>query len=345
MNHKLDLRFDAPVSEDVLRAARQVQGIFSAWYPKWHFAKVDAVAAAGDSERAAPASNVAMFFSGGVDSFYSLQKQRSEVTHLVFVTGFDIRVQDVAMRQLATTELRRAAERIGLPLIEVETNLRDLSDSFGLSWEAQHGAAIAAVAYFLAPSFRKVYVPSTYALPFVAPYGSHPGVDPLWSLGQLDVVHDGAEATRFDKIGAVSTWDLALQTLRVCYDLSQGQYNCCRCRKCLWTMAFLRAHGALAQARTFTNPLDLHALSEATLEKAEERYRFIQALAALERRRSDPELEAAVRKLLHRRHSTRYTATRSLRRLRHSVLASLRRTVRECRGFARAHLSPTPREN
>ena len=346
MHRKLDLEVDAPVSDDVIQAARRVAGVFSAWHRGWHLSKVAAAsAAAGEMQTPPPANGVAMFFSGGVDSFYSLQKHRSEITHLVFVSGFDIPVRHLAMRQLVTTELRRTAERIGLPLVEVETNLRELSDSVALSWEEQHGAAIAAVAYFLAPAFRKVFVPSTYALPFVVPYGSHPGVDPLWSTKHLDLVHDGIEATRFDKIGALISWDLALQSLRVCYALVEGRYNCCRCKKCLWTMAFLRAHGALAQARTFDKPLDLRALSETTLEKPEERYRFIQAIAMLERRGDDPELVDAMSKPLHRRYALRRNATRSLTRLRQSARASLRRAARECREFARIHFSPTSREN
>jgi hypothetical protein len=249
------------------------------------------------------------------------------------------------MRQLVTTELRRTVERIGLPLIEVETNLRELSDTFNFSWEQQHGAAMAAVAYFLAPSFHKVYVPSTYALPFVVAYGSHPGLDPLWSTPHVDIVHDGIEATRFDKIGALSSWEIALRSLRVCYQLVEGQYNCCRCTKCLWTMAFLRAHGVLARATTFPQPLDLRALSETTLVKPEDRYRFLQALAMLDRRRDDPELAAAMRGALQRRKTLRDRATRSLREMRRAVRTSARRTVHECREFARVHFSATPRED
>jgi hypothetical protein len=345
MYQKLDLQVHAPVSDDVMRAARRVQGIFSAWHPSWHFANVDAPAAARETAASVPANGVASFFSGGVDSSYSLLKHRSEITHLIFVAGFDIPLRRSGMRELATTELRRTAQRIGLPLIEVETNLRELSDSFGFSWEKQFGAAIAAVAYFLAPSFRKVYVPSGYALPFVRPNGSHPGVDPLWNTEHLDVVHDGVEATRYDKIGALSESDVALQSLRVCYELVEGQYNCCRCRKCLWTMAFLRVHGALTRATTFAQPLDLSALSNTTPQTPEERYRFLQSLATLDRRGDDPELAAAMRTALQRRRSLRDGATRPLRRLRQSVRVSLRRTARECREFARVHLSSTPREN
>jgi hypothetical protein len=345
MYRKLDIELHAPVADDVVQAARRVQAVFSAWHRGWHLASIEASAAVATASSKPPAGGVAMFFSGGVDSFYSLQKRRSEVTHLVFVTGFDIPPRNVAMRQLVTAELRRTAERIGLPLIEVETNLRELSDSVAFSWEQQHGAAMAAVAYFLAPSFHKIYVPSTYALPFVVPYGSHPGLDPLWSTPNLDIVHDGIEATRFDKVGALCSSEIALRNLRVCYQLVEGQYNCCRCTKCLWTMAFLRAHGALARATAFPQPLDLRALSETTPAKPEERYRFQQALATLDRRGDDPDLAAAMRRALQRRKSLRARATRSIRQLRRSARTSVRRVARECREFTRVHFSSTPRED
>ena len=36
------------------------------------------------------ASGVACFFSGGLDSFHTHLKHREEVTHIIFVYGFDI---------------------------------------------------------------------------------------------------------------------------------------------------------------------------------------------------------------------------------------------------------------
>jgi hypothetical protein len=239
------------------------------------------------------------------------------------------------MRQFVTREVRRTAAEIGLPLIEVETNLREFSDGFSCSWERHHGAAIAAVAHFLAPTFGKIYIPSTYTLPCVVPYGSHPGVDPLWSSKFLELVHDGAEATRFDKIGALTSWDVAVRNLRVCWEMVEGQYNCCRCTKCLWTMAFLRAHGALERASTFPLPLDLHRLGANALEKPEERYRFIQALAKVEQRGDDPDLADAIRRLLDKRPSLWFALRRSLRRSWWSTYARLRRGARVCLQFAR----------
>src|SRR5574337_867736 len=42
---------------------------------------------------------VAVFFSGGLDSFYTLLKRRNEIDSLVFIHGFDIPLENVALRE------------------------------------------------------------------------------------------------------------------------------------------------------------------------------------------------------------------------------------------------------
>lgn len=339
MRGKFDIDLACVTSEEIALAARRVQAIERAWHPSWGGVTLNAVGPKADPRRA-PTGTVAAFFSGGVDSFYTLQKHRNEITHLIFVSGFDLPLQRSALRQLITRELHRTAEEIELPLIEVETNLREFSDGLSFSWEEQHGAGLAAVAHFLAPSFEKIYIPSSYALPFLFPYGSHPGLDPLWSSKSLQLIHDGIEATRFDKIGALSSWDAAVRNLRVCWQLVEGQYNCCRCRKCLWTMAFLRAHGVLERAASFPLPLDLRKLSEQGADATEHTYRLIQALAVVEQRGDDPALVDALRKALDRKDSLVSSLRRSARRQRLLVYERLKRILRPYRNRVRSYLRP-----
>jgi hypothetical protein len=328
MQRKADLDIRPPVSEQVLLAAERIQAVESAWHPNWRSAKLDAAAIQSEVRRSSAAGAVGVFFSGGVDSFYTLQKHRKEITHLIFVSGFDLPLRRAAFRELVTRELRRTADEIALPLVEVETNLREFSNGLSFSWEEQHGAALAAVAHFLAPGFERIYIPSTYALPFLDPWGSHPGLDPLWASKSLELIHDGIEATRFDKVEALCSWDVALRNLRVCYRLIEGKYNCCDCKKCLWTMAILRAHGALERARSFSLPLDLQKLSVAAADKTEQRFRFIQAIAKVGQRGDDPELADALRKVLSHKDSFRHSFRRSVRQTRLSAYRWLRRTVR-----------------
>jgi hypothetical protein len=335
MQRKIDVIVRGPVSADILSAARRIQEIKSAWHPAWRIARLQA--AGGTTAPEAPSSGtVGAFFSGGVDSFYTVQKHRAEITHLIFVSGFDVPLYRPKMVEMIAREVRKTAQEIGLPLIEVETNLRQFSDGTFFSWENQHGAALAAVAHLLAPAFGKIYIPSSYALPFLAPYGSHPGLDPLWSTQSLQVVHDDFDVTRFRKVGALSTWDTAVRNLRVCWELKEGQYNCCRCSKCMWTMAYLRAFGALERASSFPLPLDLTRLSEHPLYLIEHRHRFIQAIAELEERGDDPALVEALRKALNQGYSLERSVRRVMGKLRWQWYRQTRSAVRNLRYLTRS---------
>ena len=73
----------------------------------------------------APAGALA-FFSGGVDSFYTLLENMDDIRTLVFVIGFDLRLEDAPRFQKALESVRKAAAFYGKPLVVVTTNLRVL---------------------------------------------------------------------------------------------------------------------------------------------------------------------------------------------------------------------------
>lgn len=310
----LPLTVDGPVSSGLLRCAERVQQVKSVW--DISIGEVPVRAAEIASCRVG-GSAVGCFFSGGVDSFYTLQRHRPEVTHLIFVHGFDIPLRRTAFRERVSAELHRLARELELELVEVETNLRDYSDRY-VGWDDYHGAAMAAVAHFLSPGFGKIYFPATYAYAFLSAYGSHPGLDPLWSTESLEIVHDGCEANRFEKIQALTDWEFAIRNLRVCWQCVEGRLNCGRCRKCLWTMAFLRACGALERAETFGAPLDLDALRRFPPTRLDEIARYVGALRAVEQAGEDPNLAEVLRDGLaaaRQRRSTEARVGRWIRRI------------------------------
>ena len=295
MQHAGPVHIDGSVSPRLLRGAARAQQTLAIWYPTFRVVGIEA-----PTRVPAPRpSEVAACFTGGVDSFYTLQKHRHEITHLVFVHGFDIPLARRAYRQAVSEALRGTADELGLELIEVETNLRDFTDRYGDWAQHFHGAAIAAVGLFLAPRIGTFFIPSTYAYAHLFPWGSHPGLDPRWSTESLTVVHDGCEVTRFEKVEALAGWDTALRTLRVCWQLDDDTYNCGRCRKCVWTMACLRACGVLDRALRFDRPFTPEALLAFPLEEPYERARFMQALAVLEERNEDRSLQEVLHAALH----------------------------------------------
>lgn len=185
---------------------------------------------------------------------------------------------------------------------------------------------MAAVAHLLAPSFSRILIPSSYSNAFLFPHGSHPGLDPLWSADGLEIVHDGSEVSRFEKVAAIGGWDLVRRHLRVCWQNTPGAYNCGACRKCQWTMLYLRACGELESNERFLVPLDLTAVAGFPLDHDDQRYRLVQLLSALRRKTErDPALERTVEEMLARAHAaSEPSLARDLGRALRAVVDSLR---------------------
>ena len=254
-----DLEIRGDVSSLLLASTAEIQRIFSGWYPEFTPVRVVARDGAVDRRRVGAAS----LFSGGVDSFYTLLRHQDEITTLIFVHGFDISLADTALRRRVSASLRAAAAELGKTLVEVHTNLRSFSERH-IDWGLRyHGAGLASVALLLAPQFGRVYIPASFPRAYTKPHGSHPLLDPLWSTEGIEFVHDGVDATRLEKVQAITASDVAMRWLRVCWEHPQGEYNCGRCEKCVRTMVNLELAGALARCRAFDRPLDLAAVARA----------------------------------------------------------------------------------
>jgi hypothetical protein len=73
------------------------------------------------------------------------------------------------------------------------------------------------------------------------PTAAHPLLDPLYGNEGVEIIHDGAEAGRPEKLEKVAACESALANLVVCLD--EMNSNCGRCMKCLRTMVALESLG------------------------------------------------------------------------------------------------------
>jgi hypothetical protein len=301
MRRGWSVEFEDSMSASMYEAAKKVQQVECLWHPDWSPVHLSSPLPADTVENSSSGQGVGLFFSGGVDSFYSLQRHLQQITHLIFVHGFDIPVNRPSTRDLAVPPLKQVAQELNLGWIEVETNLRQFSDRH-IPWSNYSGTAIAAVAHLLAPTFKQIYMAAGRCHIGFVTDESHPALEPLWSTESLQVVFDSAEVSRFDKTHALTDWPVALQNLRVCYQNKRNHYNCCQCRKCLWTMMALQACNALDRAVTFDQPLNLKALSDVPLTLIDQRYSFVRALDQAEQIGHDPALVATLQAILQRRY-------------------------------------------
>lgn len=239
----------------------KIQDVFSGWYTElkkiWvrpsNIRNADSI----DKNK----KEVACFFTGGVDSFYTLLKHNSEITKIIYVHGFDIWLQETEFREMISKRINQIAKELGKELIEVETNILDFSYKI-CDWAGQYyGSALASVALLLSKTIGKVYIASSLNTEVLYPRGSHPDLDYLWGTEEIEIIHDGCESTRLDKVKVISKNQIVLNHLRVCLDRRLGLYNCSKCEKCIRTMISLYIAGALDKSKTFENCLTPEMIS------------------------------------------------------------------------------------
>jgi hypothetical protein len=248
------LHISGTVSPKLLAAVQTIQAIFHRWFPE--FQKITVEANPGLSDEVIAANGVGAFFSGGVDSFYTLLKHQDEITKIIFVHGLDIKLGKTSLRAKVSREIQRIARELGKLLIEVETNVHEFADQYGYN-----GSLLPSIGLILSPQFKKIYIASNLSYDYSFPDSSHPLLDTLWSTETLMFKHDGCEANRVEKIARLSESDIAMRSLRVCLQNLEHSFNCGQCEKCLRTMITLEAIGALERCTTINRTIDADAVS------------------------------------------------------------------------------------
>ena len=249
MSRGVPVVIDEPVSARMLDSVPVIQQILASWTRTLKV--VDVIAERTTFTTAG--ERVGMFFSGGVDSWFTFLRHREEITDLVFIHGHDIELEDGEARTRAAAAVREIAAETGRNLIEVESGIKKLPFR-DVGWQWTNGAALATIAHLLSSQFRRFYFPSSSYIGALLPWGSHPHLDPRWSTEVYEFIHADADVSRVEKTRAIAESPLALRTLRVCWE-RPDEYNCGRCEKCVRTMVALRAARALDRCKTFSTRL------------------------------------------------------------------------------------------
>lgn len=262
MSLRRELQVVGPISPRYLDNQRQLMQVFGGWFERYRPVPIVASTLREGCPAKAGTGRVGCFFTGGVDSFYTFLKHRDEITDLVFVHGYDVDLDDRMRREQVSAMGRALEQACGVRFIELETNAIRLFRDFGRWGAHAHGYGLGSAARHLAGYLRRIYIPSSFATAELMPWASHPLTDPLFSDERLEVIHDGCEAGRVDKIRALAGDPLALEHLRVCWERVEGRYNCGRCEKCLRTMTSLQALGVLGQCATFPAQVESRQVRE-----------------------------------------------------------------------------------
>lgn len=253
MNKKANLVVHGEVSPSLLQHLVEFQVAWSCWNPR-RYQQVDIRAdVERESQKIEASKRVISTFSGGVDSCFTAwrhcvdsesycnKKQQINLEAAIMVHGFDIPLEQKEVFQRAADKSKRMLESLGVELIPVTTNFRDIKQD----WEDAHGAGIASCLSLFEGTYNFGLIPSgpSYKT-LVFPLGSNPITDPMLSSQNFQIIHDGTGFSRLEKIDAIAQWKEARENLRVCWEGSQLDRNCGKCEKCLRTILSFRALGA-----------------------------------------------------------------------------------------------------
>ncbi len=297
MIRKRQVEYTQPCSRTLLENGRVIAGQLQEWFP--HFVAPQLLGhTVREPAPKSTARRVGAFFTGGVDSFYTFLENKDEITDLVYVHGFDIKLENTALREKVSREIREIAEHFGKNLVEVESNLKQaLTRSLHFHWRYSHGIALAVVLHALSGCLDKIFVASSHTYPDISKWGSHPLIDPLWSSEDIEVVHHGYHTERLDKVRAIAEHPYATKRLRVCFENRGNKYNCGDCEKCLRTLTAMRIAGCIDQADSFAGVYDVGKLESINCFHADSQ-EFYGPLAQAVDESKDPELARVLREIM-----------------------------------------------
>jgi hypothetical protein len=259
------VRIDGDVSPELFDGLRTVM----TWLRQWFQVPHEPVAIEGRpavraiEQRSPPGAG--FFFSGGVDSLATLRANRltfpashpGSIKDGLLVYGLEVERPDAF--EHAMNAVAELAADAGVTLVPVYSNVRQLDEDWVFYRDQFQGAILAAVGHALAGRLGVLSIAATYDVPNLAPWGSHPLIDPNFSTYSLRVHHDGVALSRLDKVRLLLDWPAALRRMRVCNKADfyrADRLNCGQCEKCVRTMLELLALGALERSPAFPR-LDL----------------------------------------------------------------------------------------
>ena len=218
-----DIELSLPVDALLLENVKGVLAIWREWYPELHDVHIQCpVLSYQVPDQASCAARTAVFFSGGIDSYFTIARRMpgndfeiptvGKVDDLLTVWGFDVGVNDETQFRPLAEMLIASTKRMGLNHVIFRTNLR-VSEKlipFKDMWRRlSHGAGLAFIGLTLEKTYKAVVIGSSYKYGNLFPWGSHPLHDVLFSTSALQFTHDGASFTRVEKTDVVAKLPVA----------------------------------------------------------------------------------------------------------------------------------------
>lgn len=235
------------VDEDFFYAMEKVKSEFQNQYPDYILK--GNIKAKKFVKNSISGDRSAMLFSGGVDAYATYIRVFEQKPDLVTIHGADIEIQDKKQWKEFTDFVEGEALLQNNNKEYIETNVRDfytfevqlLLKDIGWWGKVQHGlsliGALAPLSYLY--NYKNIYIASSYTKEIDIAWGSTPEVDAKITWANMQVVHDGYDLKRQDKVDLIANSEDNVNSkfrLRVCYSENRIEFNCSNCEKCFRTI-------------------------------------------------------------------------------------------------------------
>ncbi len=265
MRSGCNIHIEGSGSEATSRNARRMSEIWEAWFPK-HFSAVDVtfedVPSTTDAPHSVNDENLC-FYSGGVDSTYTILKRHQEGKRqsLLTVHGMDYKTDNESqfLDMLEKTEpfARMVSEERLIVKTDAYGTYRKYKTNMFNDGHLTHIFVLAGVGFLHSERFNELTVAADYRLDqqfTVHPYGSNLATNFLFNDGSCSLITDSSDISRSDKLPLLATSDVALNSLTFCIDASKKPHNCGLCDKCIRTkLSFLVSTGSIPEIFTDMN--------------------------------------------------------------------------------------------
>lgn len=200
----------------------------------------------------------AMFYSGGLDSIQTLISHLDEKPDLISIWGSDIKYDNEKGWKLVYSAVEEAAQKYNLKDVVIHSNFRGFDNEGILDKEfhaqlkdgwwhgVKHGIGLLGhvAPYAYLHGLSTMYIASSNCpADGAVRCASDPKIDNYVRFAKCQVIHDGYEFSRQDKVHNVVEYCNKNDTrinMHVCWESQKGS-NCCRCEKCSRTIAGLIA--------------------------------------------------------------------------------------------------------
>ncbi|MDA4848004.1 hypothetical protein [Hoeflea poritis] len=244
----LDLHIDAEVDAGLIGQSADIQRLLCEWYAGY---KPVSVKAGTTRREYLPDRGAGLYFSGGVDSCFSLAAAHNDLAGLVTVIGADVDPDDRDRVERLKSITGDVAVHYALKTVFVTTDIRQTSDPL-IGWVEYHGAVLAAIRHMLAGEFENQLIASSAdESSWNRRWGSHPALDSLWATAGARIEHHGL-VDRLAKIERLAREPALMRHLRVC---NLAFDNCGKCDKCLFMLAAFELLDMGGSAPTFAGDL------------------------------------------------------------------------------------------